>query len=357
MGRDFFLVAQGLRGVACGRGRARPFGCVVVLVALLCCADAVEAVDTEEFRFLGPAPARNYQPIQLIFLNLPFESAAVVGPGEIGLAIDSAEINVISTTQGPVESALKFEANRTVLGVRYGLSPGWEIGLHMPFISRFGGFLDPIIDEIEGLFGVGNTERDMYPNNSFGDFYSRKVDTKLFDGGKETLYPGDLWVSVKREFSLGENLPLVALRGAIKAPTGSEGKVTGSGKPDFGIGLAADYQQFGRLKLYLNMSLIYPVGPITPARLTLNPIFTQSFGAELALTRHVTALLHQAVYTSPMHGTGTRLLDGTPVEIGFGLNFALPCDLAFKLLAIDNVSPVEPAADFTLLVALSRVLQ
>jgi len=319
---------------------------IFLLALLLSCS---EASGETEFSFLGPLPTRNFQPIQLIFLNLPFEGAATARPGEFVFRLDSAEINEIATTQGPVQSALKFEANRTVIGLRYGLAPGWEVGLDMPFISRFGGFLDPFIDLVEGIFGAGNPERDLYPNNSFGDFYVRKGATTLFDGGKETLYPGDLWVSVKREIHLGEGLPLLALRGAVKAPTGSAGKVTGSGKPDFGLGVAAEHRPLQRLKLYLNLSLVYPVGPITPARLTLNPIFTQSFAAELALTRRITALLHQAVYTSPMHGTGTRLLDGTPVEIGLGLNFAVTPGLGLQLLAIDNVSPVEPAADFSLL--------
>jgi hypothetical protein len=342
----------GFRGQGSGWRTASWFCCVVAMVSLL---RSGAAADEEEFRFLGPAPVRNFQPIQLIFLNLPFERAATIGPGAIGLHLESAEINEIATTQGPVRSALKFETNRTVIGARYGLAPHWEIGLDTPFISRFGGFLDPGIDLVEGLFDVGNVERDLYPNNSFGDFYVRKGETKLFDGGKETLYPGDLSLSLKREVPLGSGLPLLAVRGAVKVPTGSEGKVTGSGKPDFGLGLAAEHRLLERLMLYLNLGLVCPGGPITPADLTLNPIFTQSFAAEVALTRRVTVLLHEAVYTSPMHGTGTRLLDGTPVEIGFGVNVALTRVWALQLLAIDDVSPVEPAADFSLMAGLSFV--
>jgi hypothetical protein len=342
----------GSRGQGSGWRTASWFCCVLAAVSLLRSGAVAEETD---FRFLGPAPARNFQPIQLIFLNLPFERAATIGPGAIGLHLESAEINEIATTQGPVQSALKFETNRTVIGARYGLAPRWEVGLDMPFISRFGGFLDPAIDLVEGIFGTGNPERDLYPNNSFGDFYVRKGSTKLFDGGKETLYPGDLSLSVKREIPLGSGLPLLAVRGAVKVPTGSEGKVTGSGKPDFGLGLAAEHRPFQRLMLYLNLGFIYPVGAVTPGDLTLNPIFTQAFAAELAITQRVAALLHQAVYTSPMHGTGTRLLDGTPVEIGLGVNVVLTDAIGFQLLAIDNVSPVEPAADFSLLASLRFV--
>jgi hypothetical protein len=98
---------------------------------------------------------------------------------------------------------------------------------------------------------------------------------------------------------------------------------------------------------------VYPVGPITDGDLTLNPFFSESFAAELAITRRWSALLHQAVYTSPFHNTGARLLDGTNVELGLGLNFAFREWLGAQLLAINNVSGVEQAADFTLMLSLT----
>ena len=50
---------------------------------------------------------------------------------------------------------------------------------------------------------------------------------------------------------------------------------------------------------------------------------------------------------SPFH-TGTRLLDGTVVELTLGFNLAWDRFL-FQLGVIDNISPVVAAADFTLL--------
>ena len=93
-------------------------------------------------------------------------------------------------------------------------------------------------------------------------------------------------------------------------------------------------------------------GRVGGGDLSLNPIVSESFAAELALTRRWSALLHQAVYTSPMHGTDTNLLDADVVELGIGLNFGWSEYLGFQLLAINNVSGVEQAADFTLLLGL-----
>jgi hypothetical protein len=306
----------------------------------------------EEFDFMGPAPTRNFQPIQLIFLNLPFESAATLEAGGLALLLESAESNEIATTNGRIDSTLKFETNRTVLGFRYGLFEGWEVGMELPFISRFGGFLDPEIDWVESITGRVNPERKLYPHNTFGAFFVVRGNTTLFQAGEENFQPGDLVFLLKHALQLPRNWPEIALRAAIKAPTGNPGAVLGSGQPDFGAGVAVDYHPFDRLMLYLNTDLVYPVGPITAGNLTLNPMVSESFAAHYALTQRWSAMLHQATYTSPFHGTGVALLDGTVVELGFGLSFAYSPQLGAQLLGIENVSGVEQAADFSLLFSL-----
>lgn len=324
----------------------------ITVTLLIVCGACMARAQGIEYSFLGPAPTRNFQPIQLIFLQMPFERAPTIGVRRLHLDVETAESNVIATTQGAIESTLKFESNRTVLGVRYGFLSGWEAAMHLPFISRYGGFLDPIIDEVEGLVGAGNPERDFYRNNTFKDFRVARGDTVIFEDRKETLYPGDLWFTLKRELRIGPEWPVFGVRGAIKAPTGSLDKITGSGKPDFGLGLLADYHVWSPLMLYLNVNVVYPVGPITAVRLTLDPIISESFAAELALTRQVSVLLHQAVYTSPMHGTGTALLDNAPVELGLGFNWVVMNNAALQLLAIQNMNGVESAADATVLLTL-----
>ena len=305
-----------------------------------------------EFDFVGPAPTRNFQPIQLIFLNLPFESAATLERGGIALLAQTVESSEIATTQGNIDGTLKLETNRTVFGLRYGAFERWEAGIDLPFISRYGGFLDPLINGVEKAFGRVNPERDLFPENSFGGFSVLRGSTVVFDAGEETFQPGDLVLSLKHELRLPPQWPRLALRAALKLPSGDAGAVLGSGKPDLGAGIAADYRAFARLMFYMNVSLIYPIGPITEADLTLNPIVTESFAMHFAITQRWSAMLHQATYTSPFHGTGTRLLDGTVVELGLGLNFAYSPWFGAQLLGIENMSGVEQSADFSLLLSL-----
>jgi len=332
-----------------------------IVLAATCCfallsirnARADEAEAEERFDGFGPAPVRNYQPIQLIFLNLPFERARVIAPGHFDLHVETVETNEIATTQAPgIDSALKFETNRTVLGATYGVRPGLELGVDLPFLSRFGGFLDPFIDAVEHAFGTFNPERGLYPDNSFGDFFVRDGNTTLFAGRHEAFQLGDIWFSGKQEILPQPGYPLVSLRAAIKAPTGSTDNVFGSGHPDFGLGLAAEYQALSWLMLYGDLAGIFPVGTVTSERLTLNPFVNEAIAAEAGVFRDFSLLVQQELYTSPIHGTGTRLLDGTVVEITGGANLRWGPAL-LQLAFVDNVSPVLASADFSMMLRAS----
>src|ERR1700687_3841854 len=278
---------------------------VLRTAALLLCLVVIRSARAAEFTGNGPLAVRNFQPIQLIFLNLPFERAQVLERGAFEIHLESAESNEIATHQEDVQALLKFETNRTVIGGSLGLAPGLQVGLDVPFISRFGGFLDPFVDGVESFFGTTNPERHLFPDNSFGGFHVRLRNTVLFEGRDQQLELGDMWVSAKYAVWHAPGLPFLALRGAIKAPTGRAGGVFGSGKPDFALGVAAEHHLLDWLMAYGNLSVIYPVGPITPGRLTLNPFLTEGVAAEAHVWRGLSLLLQQETYTSPIHGTGT----------------------------------------------------
>jgi hypothetical protein len=325
----------------------------VICGALLAlCAVMATHAAAQDFSGYGPLPVRNFQPIQLIFLNLPFERARVLTPYEFEVHIESAESNEIATATESLQATLKFETNRTVFGGSVGVGHGLEVGLDIPFISRFGGFLDPPLDAVEDFFGTSNPERRLFPDNSFGAFHVSRGNVVLFNGAHEQFEIGDLWLSGKYEVWHRPGLPLIALRGAVKAPTGSSSEVTGSGKPDVGVGVAVEHQFLSWLVAYSNLSVVFPVGPITPGHLTLYPFLTEGVAGEARLVNHLSLLLQQEMYTSPIHGTGTQVLDGTVVEFSGGLNFSWDPFLV-QLAAIDNVSGVATAADFTLLLRLS----
>lgn len=311
------------------------------------------SAQAEEFYGFGPIPVRNYQPIQLIFLNLPIARARTLAAGVVEAHLETVESNTIVKVAEPqLQAEVKVETNRTVIGAAFGLRPGSEIGVDIPFISHFGGFLDPFVDSVEDLFGTTNPERDDYPNNAFGAFSVRRGASALFEGKRQVFEIGDLWLSGKQELVRAEGLPLLAVRAAVKAPTGRAGGVFGSGHPDFGLGLAAEYQVLSGLMLYANLTGVFPTGRVTPAHLTLNPFLNQGVAAEVRVWRNLSLLLQQQMFTSPLHGTGTRMLDGTVVEVTVGATLALGA-ARLQCAAVDNISPVATAADFSLLLRLA----
>jgi hypothetical protein len=180
----------------------------------------------------------------------------------------------------------------------------------------------------------------------------QRGDVTLFDGKDQSFNLGDMWMSGKYEAWHREGWPLFSLRAAIKFPTGRAGGVYGSGKPDLGLGVAAEHQLLSWLVTYANLALIYPVGPITDGSLTLNPMLTQGVSFEARLFRPLSVLLQEELYTSPMHGTGTGLLDGPLVELSGGFNVAVQ-PLLFQLGIVDNATGVITAADFTVMVRMT----
>ena len=155
-------------------------------------------------------------------------------------------------------------------------------------------------------------ERSLFPNNTFGGFNVQRGNTVLFHGQDQQFELGDIWASTKYEVwhpRAAGRCSRCAAR-SRRRPDATDG-VFGSGKPDFGLGVAAEHQPLRWLMLYANLDVVYPVGPITPGQLTLNPIVTEQVAAEAYIGWHVSLLLQQHTYTSPMHGTGTPILDGT----------------------------------------------
>jgi hypothetical protein len=301
----------------------------------------------------GPLAVRNFQPIQLIFLNLPFKRARALECGAFTLRVQLAESNVIATDADGIDALLKFETNRTVFGASLGIGSGVDISLDVPFLSRFGGFMDPVIDAVEDFFGAQNPERSLFPDNTFGGFWVRRGDVTLFNGTEQTFELGDIWLEGKKEVWRAASFPLLAaVRTGVKLPTGRPSNVWGSGKPDFALGVAADYRALDWMMLYGNVTGVFPVGPITDGNLRLDPFVNEGLAFEVRLADWLSFLFQQELYSSPIHGTGSSVLDGTVIELTAGFNAAWG-PVLFQLGGINNVSGVAQAADFTLIGQLS----
>jgi hypothetical protein len=297
----------------------------------------------------GPLPVRNFQPLRQVFFHFPFAAARVPEAGALWLDVESAESNVIATDHGAVDALLKFEQNRTNLRARLGLPRGWLVGVEVPFLSRFGGFLDPLIDTTEDLFSASNPERRLFRNNVFGGFQVVKGGQVLFHGPRQYLELGDLAFETQAEIGHWDDRLRVAARFAVELPTGRTSAVWGSGTTDLGVGLALDYRLWGqRLWMFANVAGIFPIGRVSAAELPLDPFLQQGLAFEWRAGRNLSLLLQEEVYTSPFRDVHSLVLEGTIVELSAGAVYKIGPG-ALWLGGIENVSGVAQAADFTLM--------
>src|SRR5262245_17518000 len=120
----------------------------MVVAALLCpMFSQPTLVGAEGF---GPFPVRNFQAFQQLVLSLPGDRAAVVKPGTVDVRLELAETASISDEQTPQASVnVKFETLRSGLFLRYGATEKLELGLEVPVLYRYQGFMNGAITKVE----------------------------------------------------------------------------------------------------------------------------------------------------------------------------------------------------------------
>jgi hypothetical protein len=186
-----------------------------------------------------PLANRNQFPLAVLFLMPEPESGSVLAKGKKSFSLNFAYSNVLLAENSLGESLLlDMEYLSTSLGLRAGFGHGIEAGISLPMYTMYGGFLDPIISRLHDAFGFTNKFRSSFPNNLVQYHYG--IDgTPVLERTNGTTGVGDLTLQAAK--SLFKKNPLgmkIALHGALKLPTGSREKLTGSDTTDFGVGIA-----------------------------------------------------------------------------------------------------------------------
>lgn len=307
----------------------------------------------------GPLPARNFNPIQLMFLSLPGEEADVLSRGRSQIRMGVSESSVIISEAHPdpnVDAALKFETFRFAFSFKHGVTDRLEGGIEIPVLYRDKGILDPFIISVEKAASRFSPNRIKFTRGSFGGYYIRRNGETLVSGDRGDYGLGDI-VLFSKFLARGEGggWPTLSLRGAVKLPTGSKGKLFGSGKADLGLGLTLQKMMHPRFVIYFNQNVVFPMGRFLYTGFTLNPISTTVLALEWIWSPKFSWLTQIDLYTSPFHGTGVRVLDLGVGEVAFGFDYALRPHVLWQLFGIENINKpyLGAAADFTLLTTVS----
>jgi len=202
-----------------------------------------------------PFQTTNQSPLIRIFGLPTVGSASFVPVGHFEGSLTSDVTNNFATdTSGTEAVMLDGETYRFNLGLRYGIAPGCQIGIDIPYLAEGGGVLDSFIEDFHDTFGLPQGDRKSYPRNRLLYQYSKNGTTKvLVNDGSNGI--GDIRLSGAWQVLQGdaESSLAVALHASIKLPTGNSNRLFGSGSTDFALWLtASDDSQLplGHLTVY-----------------------------------------------------------------------------------------------------------
>lgn len=295
----------------------------------------------------GPFPVRNFQPFQQMVLSLPGDRAAVVKPGTVDVRLELAETASIYNENSPQTNLnVKFETLRSGLFLRYGAMDRLELGLEVPVLYRYQGFMDGAITATERATTGLNPARAAFKNSNFL-FHTTRNGQTMMNGGPGAMGLGDTTLMSKYQLLMeGAAMPAVSLRGAVKLPTGDQSAFFGSGSPDFGLGLAVEKLVAGRWILYANVTGVVPTGTI--AGLGLRPTLSGLAAVEYLWSENLSITAHFDFYTSPFSGTNSAVLDHGVTESVLGFSYRVAPRFLWQVYAVENLDFIRgSAADFT----------
>lgn len=335
-------------------------GWLILLCAVSALAISVPPLFAFDFKGVkGPLPVRNYNPVHLMFLSLPVETAAVLPERRSEIRIELAESNVILSEQASdpdVDAVLKFETYRFAFIFRHGISRDLEGGIEIPLLYRGKGVLDPFITSVEEAFKRLSPKRLEFTRGSFGGYRITRSGEVLLQGQNGDFGLGDIALHGKyRLWTESGKRPALSLRAGVKLPTGRERLLYGRDKTDLGVGMILQKRVHPRLALHLQENVVFPLGKFLSTGFTLNPISTTVLAVEWILSPRFSWLTQFDFYTSPFHGTDVEVLDLGTFELALGFDYALRPHVLWQLYVVENfnVPFFGGSADFSLLTAVS----
>lgn len=296
---------------------------------------------------MQPFSTPNQSPLALTLLPFSSVSAHVPEKGTTTFRPFAAYSSIFTKQRSDSSSIfLDMELLTVSLGCDYVLAPGLQVGLELPFVYYYGGFLDHTIQEYHDIFGFPNGGREDVPNNEVHYQVSHKGRT-LIDRTSNGSGIGD--VKLFGKFAVVEESakwPAVSGLAQISFPTGSETKGIGAGGPLFGAGVALD-KRYGRFSFNLNGLFFYLQESDFLSELSINNAFAGSFTTGFALTPKWTLMVQFNGATPLFEETGVDGLDNGILQVLLGFQYAWNPKNALRVAFIED--PIQDTSpDFTL---------
>jgi hypothetical protein len=319
----------------------------VLLVALA--SLAAHAADTDPV-LAPPLPWREPAPLARLFLQLPFESPDVVPPGALALRLDLLYSNSLLEAQNDALALdVHVETAQPTLSLRYGLAPRVEASLGIPFFVDYGGFLDQTIQTVEGWFHAANPQRRLFPANKRRFRLTRPDGSGIADY-RSAAGLGDIWGTLKVGLPIPLDAVKVALRGAVKAPTGR--LPFGSEEFDLGASLLASWSS-RRTAVRLQVDFMTPTASLPAVHIHTRHYGAVQLGVLQRLGDRFGLFVQASGHLSPLRSTGLQQLDNTTAYLLVGVDVALSRSVHLDAGVVENIFSPYRGADITFPIGIS----
>ncbi len=303
-----------------------------------------------------PAPLAWQEPAPLarLFLQLPFEAPEVLRERTLEIGVRLLYSNsLLSAHNDQLTLDVHVETAQPTVWIRYGLVPGIEAQVALPFIVDYGGVLDQPIEVVEGWFAFSNPQRKGRPRN-VAHFQLTRPDGSgiLRDGPGSGL--GDAWAALKVMVVGGAgSRGSLALRGALKLPTGK--LPYGSEELDVGGSLLAGWT-WTSTAVRLQLDALVPAASLPAVRIHTHVYGAIDLGITQRLSDRVALQVQASGHVSPLTGTGLDQLDASTAYVLGGVTVALASCVSADIGLVENIFSPYRGADITFLLAVKEAL-
>jgi len=292
---------------------------------------------------LRPIPWQEPAPLGRLFLQQPFEAPEP----ETSLSVQVLSANLLMRGGRPggfeynvdEEIASVSFTGEVVLGDRLGLS------LAVPVVVQYGGWLDPIIDGVEKLVGARSARRGTTSFQTVARFAT--ADGRVLQQVGPAAALGDVTLGARWLLVRQDGLrPAVAVRAALKAPTG--GTLAGSGTWDVGGGVLGGWEA-GFFAAHVAFDVSIPNGRLDVLELQTRPYGSVQVGFGFRASDSVALHLQLSGHTSPLRVDDAPGLSGSTFYVLAGAEWQVVPGTTLALSAVENYLSPGRGADFSVL--------
>ncbi|MFH1874886.1 MAG: DUF3187 family protein [Pseudomonadota bacterium] len=327
----------------------------IILFVLICLIPCTGIAKT--YSSFGPITTRNQNPFYLQTINLQPMRAKILAPDTLEVRLDSAYSNIFENgATSRYWLRADMELWRIGLNARYAPRENMEVGVELPFIHTWGGFLDPFIQKFHNFFGFPNAGRNLVPDNQFM-FRLQENGQNIYNINSQKMGLGDLCFYYKQHILAEQKYqPELSWFFQLKFPTGAGSRGLGNGNLDYGFGLALE-KSYKRFHAYLNTAYYVASRDDALVSLTHDDFFSYMAAFEVTLLPTWSVIAQLNGQTPQLTGTQMGEWDGVPLDLTIGFKGEEPGliydhDLMWQFGFAEDITSSGPSVDFTVFLSI-----